>query len=88
MKDSDKIFTKDEFVNFVNDVITSKCPLGIREGQMLMIKLWEHNKHIYNELTGTDNDCFYNCVKIIKTLKYISEHFVDHTNKNVILFNG
>lgn len=78
MINSDKNFTRSEFLNFINDYFTSEIPLGIRDGQWLMITLCNHNQNVYKEITGTENDCFYNCTKIRKTVKYISEHFIDN----------
>lgn len=44
---------------------------GLRVGQSFMISLSEMNNDLYNDITGTDNDCFHEDEKLINFFKYL-----------------
>lgn len=44
---------------------------GLRFGQSFMISLSEIKNDLYNDIKGTDNDCFYEDEKLINFFKYL-----------------
>jgi hypothetical protein len=45
----------------------------LRLGQSYMNALFDIDKDLYKEVTGTDFDCFYNDDKLIELIKYLSD---------------
>lgn len=56
-----------------NDI--KRCKPTLRNGQCLMQALYELNKDLYNEVTGTDIDPFYVDGNIPKLLEFLEPHF-------------
>ena len=49
----------------------SHVRLYLRVGQSIMNYIHANHRDIYDEITGTENDCFYDDTKILETLKYV-----------------
>ena len=63
----------EEFELLLEERMTTKSPY-IRGGQLLMITLFEFDKDLYDNITATDVDCFYDDKKIEKTLNYLKNN--------------
>lgn len=48
---------------------------GLRLGQSMFNSLWEIDPNLARDITGTDDDCFYNDNKICNFLKAISKEW-------------
>jgi len=46
---------------------------GLRNGQSYSNALADVNMKAYNEITGTDDDCFYDDNKVIKFIRRLNE---------------
>ena len=60
---------------FLCDVLPVKSK-EIRIGQSLMTYLWSVSQVLYNNITATENDCFYVDANIPKTLKYLEDNWM------------
>ena len=45
---------------------------GLRHGQAYMNALHYINKDLYNQITGTEADCFYDDNKIVNFIKFLN----------------
>lgn len=63
----------EEFVLLLEEKMATKSPY-LRDGQLLMVTLFEFDNDLYDEITATDVDCFYVDKKIEKTLRYIKNN--------------
>lgn len=45
---------------------------GLRQGQAYMNALHYINKELYEQITGTENDCFYDDNKIVNFIKFLN----------------
>ena len=67
----------EEFSKFVDIFIKNlRGNPTLRNGQVLMNTLHEMNSKIYDEIAGTEFDCFYDDEKIFATFDRIAENFM------------
>jgi len=58
----------DEFIKMFSNCLENK---HLRIGQCFMVALSKINRNLYDEIIGTEYDCFYDDNKVNKFLKYI-----------------
>lgn len=74
----EEVVPKMKFEEFVSKVdLLHSTHRELRRGQSLMVVLGEVWIEKYREITGTDDDCFYNDATVILTMDKLEKEWVD-----------
>ena len=68
-----KRFTDTQWIELTKVLIPLFNDRNLRTGQSYMIALNEVDQKMYNEITNTENDPFYDDEKVITLIRYLNE---------------